>query len=114
LKIAAGFPFQDRLRPVKAAPGPAPYTNFVLLNTRLSVPRLRRSLLEHPYPGLTAGPISCRPFGPDRAFMSGVSRAAAPPVAHVWPQATIATKPRREAPAVNSPERQLGVGVAEK
>ena len=31
------------------------------------VPRLRRSTTLHPYPGLTAGPIDCRPFGPGHA-----------------------------------------------
>jgi hypothetical protein len=29
-----------------------------------SVPRLQRSFFWQPYPGLTAGPILCRPFGP--------------------------------------------------
>ncbi len=30
----------------------------------IEVPRLRRSLTFDPVPGLTAGPIICRPFGP--------------------------------------------------
>jgi hypothetical protein len=28
------------------------------------VPRLQRSIASYAYPGLTAGPISFRPFGP--------------------------------------------------
>jgi hypothetical protein len=92
-----------------AVTGPASYTNFVLLNIRSSVLRLRRSILDSPHPGLTAGPGHCRPFGPYRAFKSGVNRAAVAPGADVWPPAPIPTKPRREAPSGNSSERQFGV-----
>jgi hypothetical protein len=48
----------------KAAASSAPYTHFVYPNKGHSVPRLRRSLFDSLNPGLTAGPIYFRPFGP--------------------------------------------------
>jgi hypothetical protein len=36
------------------------------------VPRLRRSTLGALYPGLTAGPIDYRPFGPDACVACGI------------------------------------------
>ena len=39
------------------------------------VPRLLRSFYIRSHPGLTAGPIHCRPFGPDLDFFSGPDAA---------------------------------------
>jgi len=43
-----------------------------------SVPHLRRSTTLHLYPGLTAGPMYCLPFGPDRTVNQPLDTISSP------------------------------------
>jgi hypothetical protein len=64
--------------------------------TRLEISN-RRSTLRHSYPGLTAGPIECQPFGPHEDSTRN-DRPAPAPQCHLWGTA-------RAKPAVNRSKR---------
>jgi hypothetical protein len=85
---------------MKAAVSAAPYTHFDYPYKGNSVPRLQRSLPDSWYSGLTAGPIHFRPFGPDTYKHCGSGSKV--------PFVITESESSREAPEVNSPERQLG------